>query len=53
MVVNCGNVEIVVGVLEVSIGVGVGLGLGVGDGAGVGVGDGVIVADGVDERACA
>ena len=48
MVVNCGNVEIVVGVLEVSIGVGVGLG--VGDGAGVGVGDGVIAADGVDER---
>ena len=48
MVVNSGNVEIVVGVLEVSIGVG--LGLGVGDGAGVGVGDGVIVADGVDER---
>ena len=48
VVVNSGNVETVVGVLEVSIGVGVGVGLG----TGVGLGDGVIVAvpDGVDER---
>lgn len=56
VVVNSGNVETVVGVLDVSIGVGVGLGLGtgvgLGAGTGVGLGDGVIVAfpDGVPDK---
>jgi hypothetical protein len=54
VVVNPVNVEVVVGVLDVSIGVGLGLGAGVGLGAGtgVGLGDGVIVAfpDGFEDK---